>query len=931
MIEGGQRMASAYSARESHRKAAADKDANGSGGDKRGAIVSSPHWGAFIDQLGLHQGLNGGSRPDPSLGARLKDALAASLRMDLDSGASGWRAADARAAAVDFAIGRLTAAASPDARDLAVIAVGGYGRGLLAPYSDIDVLFLLPREAGDDALRAIEGVLYPLWDAGLTVGHAAHDLRGAATALKVDVTTCTSYLDARLVAGDKTLFRQFQTNFDVHRRRTAGRFTKAKLEELKRRRETAQSVVYDLEPDLKEGRGGLRDLDALGWIYRYLTGDDPWRPDGSLDVLLPDEADRLRRARQHLWSVRTHLQDLAGRADDQATFEFQPRLAERLGYADRRRASAAERLMKHLRLNALTVTRLSRIAFARLEERTAALSHWRPRATPKPLTSDEAEGRPNVRLRTGRLDFTSATAARHSPIDLFRIFRAKAKRPELELHPDALELIGAVARTLPQECRDDVAICDIFLATLETAKRPLSILRNMSESGLLGHYLPTLRRVTGQVEYGLYRRYSIEETIFRSLDAYARLRFRDLGDAHPIAAGLLRRKARRRAALVSILLQETEWAVADRTTENVERAARRIARRFIVDERTVADVAWCAARPDQLIDVAERRNIGAAETILDFAADVGSVSRLETLLILTVCRHIAVSENRWNAWTRRQVGALYFGTRAALAGGAPALAAFRSEEEAALAAAFEAADLEAPGQNAAARAARFAQEGALRLPPQLLVRGLRTLAAASGRPDGIDVDIAEAEAGYEAVVAAPDRPGLLADLAAAAAAAGASVRLLHAMLADGRALDFFVFAPIKDGVAQRETEFLTGLSERLRAGAAGRLDAEGAPRPLLGDRRGLFRVAAKVRVDAEAIAGQTLIEVEGRDRPGLLKDLARALTEDGVAIRSAHIATYGAKACDAFYVGPADGTGGFTRKKLTAIEARLVAALEAAP
>ncbi|MEO1013763.1 MAG: [protein-PII] uridylyltransferase [Pseudomonadota bacterium] len=888
-------------------------------------------WSGFLSGIDAGKARDAAAKGDPSLGASLKTVLAETLRADLAGGAPAQIAAERRAAAVDFALERLSMSMSSVHEPLAIVGVGGYGRGLLAPYSDVDLLFLSRREMDDGVRESIASILYPLWDAGLIVGHAGHSVRGAVSAAKSDITTCTSYLDARFISGDEDIYRIFSDDYDVYRRRSGGRFTRAKLAELKARRQSAQSVAHDLEPDLKEGRGGLRDLDALGWIYRYLTGADAWRGDGLVDVIGAEEVRRLRRARLHLWAVRTHLHDLSARADDQVTFDLQPELAERLGYADRRRASGAERLMKHLRLNAITVTRLTRIALARLEERTAALSHWRPRATPKALTADEAPGRPNVRLRTGRLDFTSATAARNAPIDLFRIFRAKSKRPDLELHPDALELIAAETRRLPQEVRGDRGIRDVFLATLEAARRPLPVLRSMSECGLLGRYLPTLGRVTGQVEYGLYRRYSIEETIIRSLDAYARLRFRDLGEAHPIAAGILRRKARRRAVLVTILLQETSWAVSDRAPETVERSARRIARRFLEDERAVADVAWCAARPDRLIEVAERRNISEAETILDFAADVGTVARLETLLALTVCRHLVVSEDRWNPWTRRQVGALYFGARAALAGGGPALAAFQREEEAALSAALG----DAPGmgreRNPEALAARFAREGALRLPSQLIIRGVAAAAAAQDAPDGISVDVANADAGIEAVIAAPDRPGLLGDLAGAAASAGANVRLLHAMLMDGRALDFFVFAPVDDATGLREAEFLTGLRNALLIAAAGTA-GKGlkAPPPRIGDRRALFQVRPDVRIDADALDDQTLIEAEGRDRPGLLRDVAHALTEEGAAIRSAHIATYGAKACDAFYVTPVGGAS-FTSDALAAIERRLLATLKGAP
>ncbi|MBI1393528.1 MAG: ACT domain-containing protein [Alphaproteobacteria bacterium] len=856
----------------------------------------------------------------------LKAALTAELKADFDAGVPGDVVAARRAAAVDEALRQLLQGRD----DVAVTGVGGYGRGLLAPFSDVDLLFLT-RDDPKAARSAVETTLYVLWDAGLVVGNAAHDVAGAVAACKADVTTCTSYLDARLVAGDPRLHAAFSERYDAYRRRSAKRFTKEKLAEFRERRRDYDRAGRHLEPNLKEMRGGLRDIDTVGWIYRYLTGVDPWSADGLEDLVDAEEADRLKKARSHLWSVRGHLHDIVGRADDQVTFDLQPLLASRLGYADRRRAAAAERLMKHLRLNALTAARLVRVCLARLEERTAELAHWRPRGTPQPLRTDEMPGRVNVTMRTNRLDFLNKAEARRTPADLFRIFRARAKRPDLGLHPDAIELIASSARRLTDDVRGDAEIAELFLAMIERAREPLTVLQDMSECGLLGAYLPSLRRVTGQVEYGLYRRYSIEETIFRSIDAYAGLRYRDLAESHPIAASLLKRKARRRAALVAILLQETSWAVADRSTEHVERAARRIARRFLSDERQVADVAWCAARPDRLIVAAERRNIGADETILDFAADVGSVARLETLLVLTVCRHLVVSENRWNAWTRRQVGAMFFGARAALAGGAPALAAFRREEEAALVAALREAAPFWSAKEAQAYAARLVEVGASRLPARLLAQGASLLHGARNARPPVAVDVRAAADGFEAVVTAPDRTGLLADLAAGAGEAGVAVRLVHAMSLDGQALDFFVLStPGAAAGAGGETD-RSVVAARIEAAFRSRAaNAERrAPRTAqrIGDRRALFDVTPKVEIDADAAPGRLLVEIEGRDRPGLLHDLAAAIADAGGSIGSAHIATYGERAVDVFYVTPIGEAERFREDVLQDIERRLMAVL----
>ncbi|MEM1396646.1 MAG: nucleotidyltransferase domain-containing protein, partial [Pseudomonadota bacterium] len=698
--------------------------------------------------------------------------IAAALKADLDQDIldkrPGHDIAERRSGALDHVIETLTY----DKANIAIAAVGGYGRGRLAPYSDVDLL-ILTKKGQDPETLPIDQILYPLWDAGLTVGSAVHTPSSAISRCRENIITCTAYLESQLVAGDDVIYREFLARFDQYRRRSTKRFCRAKMSEFDKRRSLHGTAASRLEPDLKEGRGGLRDLDTVGWIYRYLYGRDAFDTDELSPYLSTEESVVLRRARDRLWGIRVYLHYLRGRQDDRVSFEVQPELADALGYADRRKASAAERLMKRLRINTNDVNRLSRILLSKFEERTADLSFWVPKATPTSIQRDEYGPRVNVTIRSNRLDFLNRSTAKETPSDLFRIFRAQAKRKGLDLHPEALQLISSQARSLPATVAQDPALAAVTLSMLENARSPLPVLYDMSETGLLGKQMPFLRRITGNVEYGLYRRFSTEETIFHSLDAFSEIRYGDLGEDHPITASLLKRKSRRRATLLAILLQELSWVVGSEPAI-IEKEANQIAKRFGLNDMEAADAAWCAARPDLLMDVAERQNIGVDETLYDFGRTVGTISRLETLLALTVTRHLAISDRRWNAWTRRQTGILYYGARAAIAGGRDGVRAFQREERMALTAALRNAVPEWSAEIASDYSMKLASSGAARLPPELLVRGAKAFRAAttrdssrSGEQSNIAIDVSLFDEGGDAVVCVPDRRRLLCDLCAA--------------------------------------------------------------------------------------------------------------------------------------------------------------------
>lgn len=861
------------------------------------------------------------------LGALLRAAIDGARRAAMNDYARGDVAAARFCAFFDDALRALFDAGASQhqgaAKSVALVAIGGYGAGKLAPYSDVDLLFLVNEK--DAAFRPLlDFVLYPLWDAGVRVGHAVHDPRAAIEASRQDLVKRTALLDARFIAGAKPLFADLQRRFDTLRKRTKKAFRTAKLVELDERQQRSSEALFLAEPDIKEGKGGIRDLQTIGWIHLYELESKIGAAKAPNRLFAPDEAQAFHNCERFLWSVRLQLHAAQGRAEDRLTFNVQPAVAERMGYADRAGLSASERLMKDYFVNALEIGRLVRIFRARLDEMEFALSRRALQTLPKSLLTDEAGPKANLKLWVGRLQFDNVARARARPVDLFRFFRAHSRRPEFDPHPDALAVIAAAAKLVGPDSRKDETIARLFLATLVDARRPGSILRLMAETGLLGRYLPSIAKITGQVEYGLHRRYSIDESVYQSLDVLAEIARGEEASRHPIATRILAAAPTPAPFFLAVLLHETRWSLRTADPVACARLVTQIAARLGRPAAEAALIGWSAAAPLLLVDIAERRNLADASSIMDFARKVAEQEKLDLLLVLAVCHLRIVGRNSWDEWKRRQIAELYDAASAFLAGGESAVEArllSRSGE------ARLAVQARLENWKRAERDALIAiiGEDVFRLFDPATIARVAELAR--GAADDGAVAIEPRGDFAEAIVYAKDRPGLFADLAGAIASTGVSVRAAHAATAaNGRIVDVFQIQPVGEGLAD-DPELLRKLHARLLAAAHRRPSEPPAPARRIGDRRALFRIEPIVRFDANASAACTIMEIECRDRPGLLRDLAGAITESGAAIRSAHIATHGARAIDAFYLQEETGEKIVSKRRWASIEKRVLAAI----
>ena len=775
--------------------------------------------------------------------------------------------------------------------------------------------------------ETLNALLYPLWDSGLKLGYAAHTPKSAVAFAKEDMTGRTAYLDARLVCGARDVFEAFVGGYDKLRQRSKTQFVAAKLREQDDRQARFFETRYLVEPDVKEGKGGLRDLQTIGWIYKYVYGGDIGSTAAIDKVLDKNERLALAKTEKFLWSVRAHLHDLRGRADEKLTFDIQPQVAARLGYADRADMSAPERLMKHYFVNTVEVGRLTRILCARLEEERAKRQPRLPKALPRALQKDEAPGKPNLRIRGGRLDFASAARARRRPSDFFRLFRAYGKKPKIECHPDALAVVSEEAAQVTSEVRKDPVAAALFRGVLTGSKDPMRVLRVMTETGLLGKYIPAFGSIVGRIDYGLYRRFTLDEHVLRCVAMLRRIESGLEKDAHPITTRIVQQSENSFLIYLAVLLHESVWTVKNRSAVLCEKLVVRICRRLGLARDEAALIGWAAAQHLTMIRVAERRDLAESRAVAAFAKGVGTRARLDLMLTLSVCHLRVVGHRSWDDVTRRQLTELYEAAGAWIDGGDEALderlsrrmAGVRKETLTRL------ADWSEKERSAVLSRLTDAMLGSAG--PDAIVRFAHLARAAEADQARSAVTVMPRDGDLEAIVYADDRSGLLADLAGAVASAGFSVRSVQALTTrDGKALDIFsIQSP--DGTSLKGGEEAQRLHSVLLASAEAPPQVKPSLRRRLGDRRGIFNVAPVIRIELSASDEATVVEAEGLDRPGLLYDLASALSELGVVIASAHVATYGERAVDAFYVQTPDRGKIVDPGALARIEIRLMDAL----
>ncbi|MBO6776472.1 MAG: [protein-PII] uridylyltransferase [Marinibacterium sp.] len=806
--------------------------------------------------------------------------------------------------------------APTSAERIALLAVGGYGRGEMAPFSDVDLLFLTPYKITPWAESLIESMLYMLWDLKLKVGHSSRTIQDCVRLGTSDYTIRTALLEQRHLDGDLTLSGELQSTLDrdVFSKNTAD-FIEAKLEE-REKRHRRHGQRYMVEPNIKEGKGGLRDLQSLFWIAKYVYQVQDTAELVSLGLYVPDEYELFQDAESFLWATRAHLHLVTKRPTEQLTFDLQVEVAARMGYKDQAGRRAVEIFMQDYFRHATAVGELTRILLTKLEA-----MHVKSEPLLQRILRRKKPVKTGYKVVHNRLDVVDPDAFLADKVNLLRLFQ-EGLRTGMLIHPDAMRLVTANLDLIDDEMRRDPVAQKIFLGLMLKHGNPERALRRMNELGVLSAFIPEFGPIVAMMQFNMYHSFTVDEHIIQCIAQLAMIEKGELIEDLPVASGILEEGVDRKVLYVALLLHDIAKGRPEDHSILGAQIARKVAPRLGLSEEDSETVEWLVRYHLLMSDTAQKRDIADPRTVRDFAKAVQTVRRLDLLTVMTVCDIRGVGPDTWNNWKAVLIRALYRQTRRALKDGMEALTRANRGHEA---------------KRALRTVLSHWSEADLRVelgrhyPPYW--QGLHVTAHVTFArllkgiaDDEIRIDLypdTDRDA-TRVCFAMCDHPGIFARLTGALALVGANVVDARSYTTrDGYVVDAF-WVQDAEGRPYEASRLprLRQMIERTLHGDVLTRDALKS-RDKVKKREKAFEVPTHITFDNDGSDIYTIIEVDTRDRPGLLHDLARTLSDANVKIQNAVIATYGEQVVDVFYVKDMFGLKYFSESKQKTLEKKL--------
>ena len=799
---------------------------------------------------------------------------------------------------------------------IALFAVGGYGRGEMAPQSDVDLLFLTPYKTTAWAESVVESMLYILWDLRLKVGHSTRTVMDCLRLGGEDYTIRTALLEHRFLQGHAPLADELYDRLHKDLFKGSEReFIEAKLAE-RDARHIKQGQRYVVEPNIKEGKGGLRDLQSLFWIAKYVYHVKTVAELVDLDLFTQDEFHLFERAENFLWATRAHLHLINKRPVEKLSFDMQVMVADAMEYTDKGGRRAVEHFMQDFFRHATAVGDLTRILLTKLEA-----THAKAAPLVERILRRRPKIKPDYQVIHNRLAIKDDIAFLYDRLNLLRLFD-EGLRTGLLIHPDAMRLVTANLHLIDDQMRNDPVAKQIFLDLLVKRGNPERALRRMNELGVLSAFVPEFEPIVAMMQFNMYHSYTVDEHTIQVISNFTQIEKLELEEQLPLSTDILKRGINRKVLMVAMLLHDIgKGRDIDHSILGAQ-ITRKVAPRLGLNKAECDTVEWLVRYHLLMSDTAQKRDIADPRTIRDFAKAVRTVERLDLLTVLTVCDIRGVGPTTWNNWKAVLIRALHGQTKTALEEG------------------MEALNREQRGADAK-KLLRKALTGwdasALRVETQrhydpywqgfhvtahvVFARLLRDI-----QDDEIQIDLHldEDRDATRVCFAMADHPGIFSRMCGALALVGANIVDARTFTSkDGYATAAF-WIQDADGHPY-EASRLTRLSQMIHKTIKGEVVTTEAikSRDKIKKRERAFRVPTTITFDNEGSEIYTIIEVDTRDRPGLLYDLTRTLANTNVYIASAVIATYGEQVVDTFYVKDMFGLKFHAKSKQDTLERKL--------
>ena len=813
---------------------------------------------------------------------------------------------------------------------ISIIAVGGYGRAEMAPHSDVDLLFLTQAKPSKRVQKIIEDILYILWDMRLKIGYSTRSTSQCIQLGKTDQTIKTALLEHRYLCGNKNLYDDFCKKLRGQLfKASATEYVEEKLEERAKRHERQGGQRYMVEPNVKEGKGGLRDLQSLFWITKYISHATTHKEMIDQGYFTQQEYDNFLVAHNFLWAVRCHLHICANRASEQLTFDHQVEVAKRFGYKGGRGMRGVERFMQDYFRQATHVGELTRVFLTALEAQqvksTLSLGDRFRNILWRTLNIDGnlSDG---FQLEHGRINIINPDIFLKDPINILRLFEEGLKTGLL-IHQDAMRVVTANLRKITPKVRKNPETQRIFMSLLLDYGNPERALRRMNELGVLGAIIPEFKRIIALMQFNFYHSYTVDEHTIQCISFLARIEQGTLNEELPIASEILKSGVDRRVLYIAILLHDIGKGLPEDHSIAGAELARKIAPELGLNASEADRVIWLVENHLVMSDFAQKRDLSDPKTVSNFGKIVKTTSNLNLLTVLTVCDIMGVGPGALNNWKAQLLRELYTNTRNLIKGGLdtqgknkPYLIAMSALSELLI-------DWDSTSIQEEVERHYPAYWQGLDTNTQYIFANLFKNLGSKKIASHFEVD--EDRDATRAQFLMQDHPGIFSRLTGAIALANANVIDARTYTtSDGYATPVF-WIQDNDG-KPFDLSRLGRLKKLIDQTLSGDVIARDVlkVRNKLKPRERNFKVPTDITFDNQGSDIYTIIEVDTRDRHSLLFDLTRTLANANIQIASAVIATYGAQAVDVFYVKDMIGLKITSENKQNAIKDKLQEAIE---
>jgi [protein-PII] uridylyltransferase len=797
-----------------------------------------------------------------------------------------------------------------DSYRFSMVAVGGYGRGELAPYSDLDLLFLLPDFLNKSDNKKIENVvqsiLYFLWDLGFTIGHSTRSIQDCIQKSSEDLTISTSLLEKRLIIGNQDVFDSLNDNFKslINSTRTLD-FVHAKLEESDFRHNKFGGSRYVVEPNVKDGKGGLRDIHTLGWISKFVYQIDSISKLINMGVLSKREAFAFAEAQRFLLSVRCHLHFRAKREDDRLAMDAQLEIASIMNFKNTLTHKDVERFMKRYFLATKAVGNLTRIFCAEIEAEFN-----------KPLRLNFLSFKKKVNVEPfsisiGRLFTKNKEIFSENPINILRLFHISHNK-NIDIHPKTIRQVASLTSLINREVRNDFQANKLFLDILTSEKDPSRTLRAMNESNVLGKFIPEFQKIVCLMQFDMYHSFTVDEHTLFTISNLHSLKNGKFKTFAPLASEVILQISSHRCLFVAMFLHDIAKGKKGDHSENGAIIASEVCPRLGLNQEETKTVEWLVLNHLLMSKIAFRYELGDPKIIEDFSNNVMTVEKLKLLLVLTVADIKGVGPEIWNDWKGSLISELFLKSLDFLKKKKSSLITIQSTLDT---------------KNSLEK--YFLKNGHLQkdfinyskkyYSNYWRIFNLSTIIdhfqiCSKMENEGLKFKVhvfseAKIEA-TELLVIAPDHHGLFSLISGLVAASGFDVVSAKIITrSDGYALDTFYLQnkdkkPIADDYTRKK------LIKNISTGLEGGLNVEKELNIKWKETPARYRaIKAPVRVifDNKTSNNYTILEVKCKNAPGVLYRITKVITNLGCQINTANVSTYGDRVVDIFYLKNAFG------------------------